>query len=964
MGDVSEAVFVSYAGPDRAWAEWAAWHLREAGHRVELDVWDWRTGDDFVERMNDALARATAVVALFSTHYFDRERWTTEEWRSVVARRERLVPVTIEPLPGADVPAILAGIIRKDLHGLDEPAARAALLDAVTGPTGPLAEPAFPGESPRADGGAPASDSRRPRLPSSAGMPRVWNVRGRNPHFTGREDLLTQVREGLLGGRQAVVQALHGLGGIGKTQIALEYAHRFASQYDTVWWIDAEQADQIPVHYTELAARLGIAKSDAGADHNTRMLLDDLRTRERWLLILDNARDPADFDGLLPAGPGHVLITSRDPDWNNIVHSLDLGVFSRADSLAYLSARMPGLTRQQADTLADDLGDLPLALAQAAGVITSGMTVDRYRQLLIDKTAALLTNGLPPGYTASLAAAVDIATMRLAADRPDAAALLRLGAFLGPDPVPTAWLENARDQLTTIAVAPDDFMWPWAALQHLARYGLARVDHETFQIHRLTQAILRDHTTEADTAPAEEDVMAVLSTVVPGDPRTPASWPQWASLASHLTARQHTATRVPHLRRTLIQAAHYLNQSGQSRAAHDLATSLHRSWATALGEDHPDTLASAFQLATSLAHRAQYVEARRRHEDALERRRRVLGEDHPDTLQSANNFSSTLFSIGEYAEARRRHEDTLERRRRVLGEDHPDTLQSANNFSSTLSRLGEYAEARRRHEDALERRRRVLGEDHPDTLSSAQNLAIALGNLGEHAEARRRCEDVLERRRRILGEDHPDTLSSAQNLAIALGNLGEHAEARRRHEDALERRRRILGEDHPDTLQSAQNFAIALGNLGEHAEARRRCEDVLERCRRVLGEDHPDTLQSAQNFAIALGNLGEHAEARRRHEDALERRRRVLGEDHPDTLQSAQNFAIALGDLGEHVKSARLLKDTRARCRRTYGNDHPFTEQVTRNLAQALTASGRPFEAAKLLGAGKPKRQRTRQKRL
>ncbi|MFJ3284371.1 FxSxx-COOH system tetratricopeptide repeat protein, partial [Streptomyces sp. NPDC086669] len=799
MGDISESVFISYAGQDGAWAEWAAWHLREAGHRVVLDVWEWRAGDDFVERMNDALTRATAVVALFSNNYFDRERWTAEEWKSVVARRERLIPVTIEPLTGADVPAILAGIIRKDLHGLDEPAAKAALLDAVSGPTGPLTAPAFPGRS-TPDSPAPASDGWRPRLPSSAGMPQVWNVRGRNPHFTGRADLLTQVREGLLGGRQAVIQALHGLGGIGKTQIALEYAHRFASQYDTVWWIDAEQADQISVRYTELAARLGIAKPDAGADHNTRILLDDLRTRERWLLILDNADDPRDFDGLLPVGPGHVVITSRNPDWNNIVHSLNLGVFSRADSLTYLSARMPGLSLQQADTLADDLGDLPLALAQAAGVVCSGMTVDRYRQLLTDKTASLLANGLPHGYTASLAAAVDIATTRIAADHPDATALLRLGAFLGPDPVPTAWLENARDHLTTIAVEPDDFMWPQAALQHLARYGLARVDHETFQIHRLTQAILRDHTTDVDTIAVEEDVTAILSTVAPGDPYTPAAWPQWAALASHLAARQHTATHHPHLRSTLRQAFVYLNESGQSRAAHDLTASLQRTWANALGEDHADTLDAAFHVATSLAYRGQYVEARRGHEQVLERRRHILGEDHIDTLCSANNLSSTLSSLGEYEEAHRMDADVLERRRRVLGEDHPDTLRSAQNLAVSLGKLGKHIEARPMCEDVLERRRRVLGEDHPDTLRSAQNLAICLGHFGKHKriEARRMIEDVLEHRRRVLGEDHPDTLHSAQNLANIVSDLGEHIEARRMSEDVLERRRRVLGEDHPD----------------------------------------------------------------------------------------------------------------------------------------------------------------------
>ncbi|WP_331716927.1 TIR domain-containing protein [Streptomyces sp. 2323.1] len=400
MAAAAESVFVSYAGPDRTWAEWAAWHLREAGHSVELDVWDWRTGDNFVERMADAMRRATTVVALFSNNYFDPTRWTREEWTSIVGRRERLVPVAVEPLTAADVPDVLTAVIRKDLHGLDEPSAIAALLNAVNGPTSPRTAPTFPGALAPAPATSTDSNSQRPRLPSGASVPQVWRVGPRNPHFTGRESLLAQIREDLLGGRRAV--ALHGLGGIGKTQIALEYAHRFASQYDAVWWIDAEQADQILVRYTELAARLGIAKPDAGAEHNARSLLEHLRAQERWLIILDNASDPQDFVSLIPTGPGHVLITSRDPGWKDRVHSLNLGVFTRSDSVAYLTARIPGITPQQAGSLADDLGDLPLALAQAAGVVTGGMTVGRYRLLLTDKTAKLMANGSPPGYPAPL----------------------------------------------------------------------------------------------------------------------------------------------------------------------------------------------------------------------------------------------------------------------------------------------------------------------------------------------------------------------------------------------------------------------------------------------------------------------------------------------------------------------------------------------------------------------------------
>ncbi|MGW2729700.1 FxSxx-COOH system tetratricopeptide repeat protein, partial [Streptomyces sp. NPDC001494] len=720
MTDITQRIFVSYAGPDRAWAEWASWQLQQAGHQVELDRWHWRTGDDFVQKMNLALDRADAVVALFSRQYFVPKRWTREEWSATLALRGRLVPVAIELLADDDIPALMAGILRTDVHGLDETAATAALLEAVHGPVAPTDPVAFPGAASASATAEP--DTERPRLPSSVGLPEAWNVRRRNPDFSGREAVLSELRTSLLTGRQAVVQALHGMGGIGKTQIALEYAHRFASQYDIVWWVDAEQADQLPVRYTELADRLGIAKSDAGSESNARALLQHLRTRHRWLLILDNAEHPDQIEPWLPEGPGHILITSRNPDWLGIAHQSDLDVFTRTDSLAYLKSRIPGMTTEHADLLAQDLGDLPLALAQAAGVLRSGMTLDRYRQLLGTNTARLLQESDVRDYPASLAATVNIAVARLAEDgHPAAAALLSLGAFLGPEPIPSAWLETSRSCLASIPGDPDDPMWLRKALQPLGRFGLARTDYDTFQIHRLTQAIVRTQTSPDLVAAIHNDVTAVLAAVNPGDPRSPADWQAWASLTAHLTAPQVTTAIAarPELRPTLTKAAHFLIRSGLPRAAHDFSTALHQSWRTELGLDHPDTLTCAQYVGHATVSLGDLTKAHSFIQDTFSRRRRVLGADHPDTLHSANDLAVTLSHLGEYAEARRMQEDVLTRRRRVLGEDHPDTLTSADNLAGTVRDLGEYAEARRMQEDVLTRRRRVLGEDHPDTLTSA-----------------------------------------------------------------------------------------------------------------------------------------------------------------------------------------------------------------------------------------------------
>ncbi|MFI1782131.1 FxSxx-COOH system tetratricopeptide repeat protein [Streptomyces rubiginosohelvolus] len=962
MTTTSQRFFISYAGLDRPWAEWVGWHLEQADHQVILDVWDWRTGDNFVERMDEALKQADAVVALFSTSYFDAERWTGEEWTAAVARRDRIIPLALEPLAAKDIPHLLAPRLHKNLHGLDETAALAALREAIDGGTRPTSPPVFPGKAP-ATGPAEAGGRTKPRLPGSTGQPDVWNVRRRNPDFAGRETVIVQLRESLLNGQQAVVQALHGMGGIGKTQIALEYAHRFSGQYDLVWWIDAEQSDQIPVHYTELADRLGIAKPDAGSDPNARAVLHHLRTRQRWLIVLDNAEDPAQIAPWLPEGPGHVLITSRNHNWRGIAHPTGLDVFARSDSLAYLGTRIPGTTPAQADALAQDLGDLPLALAQAAGVIGSGMTLDRYRQLLTGNTARILQEGDAPGYPAPLAATVGIATTRLDDNHPEATALLRLGAFLGPDPIPIAWLESARPHLSTIPGDPDDLMWPHASLQHLGRYGLARIDHETFQIHRLTQAVLRDQTDSAQTELIRHDVTTILRTIEPGDLESPDSWPAWASLTSHLTAQHVLVADRPELRPTLQQAAVFLIRSGQPRTAVDLLTSLREKWTAALGPDDPEVLTCAQYLGHATFDFGDFTNARPIIEDTLTRRSRTLGDNHPDTLHSANDLATVLNEFGEHTEARRMHEDTLTRRRRTLGDDHPDTFRSATNLAMALGKLDKPDEALPMLEDTLVRARRILGDDHPDTLHTATNVAAILNELGKPAQAHRMLEDTLVRARRTLGDDHPDTLHTATTFASSLSQLGKKAECRRTLEDTLARRLRTLGDDHPDTLHSAVNFAVNLLELGEHAEARPRLEDTLLRARRTLGDDHPDTLKFANALATALNEFGEHTEARRMHEDTLTRRRRTLGDDHRRTLQSAYAVAITLYSLRAYSEAAELLEDIRARQRRTLGDRHRDTLLTTHALADTLTAMGKRYAAQKLLAGKKPKRRLGRKRR-
>jgi tetratricopeptide (TPR) repeat protein len=647
---------------------------------------------------------------------------------------------------------------------------------------------------------------------------RVWNIPPRNPGFTGRDGLLAAVRDRLLAGGKAVVQALQGMGGVGKTQLAIEYAHRFAESYDMAWWVNSEQAGLIGDQFAALGAALGCVQPEAATETVRAAVLAELHQRERWLLVLDNAENFADIIGWLPGGTGHVLITSRERVWAEISAPVEVDVLARAESVALLQDRVTGLAAADADRLAGQLGDLALAVAQAAGFMAeTGTPAAQYLDLLRTQAGKLLDQAAPgSSYPRSLAAATRLAVDRLDRDDPAAAQLASVCAFLAPDPIPEDLFTSAPGELPgeLAARAADPLAWR-QTLAHLARQSLARIDQRGLVMHRLTQVILRDRLTPQQAAATRDCTEAILAASHPGDTDTPGTWPAWARLLPHLLALEPATTGNPGLRRLARDAARHLIVRGDASGGHDLASQLYRQWRNRLGPDHPDTLSAGHHLGHALRQMGRYSEARQLSEDVLARKRRVLGEDHPDTLVSANGLAVSMRALGEHQAARELDEDTLARKRRVLGEDHPSALISANNLAEDLSKLGEHQAARELYEDTLARRRRVLGKDHPDTLASANGLACDLGKLAEYQAARELDEDTLARRRRVLGKDHPDTLASANGLACDLGKLAEYQAARELDEDTLARRRRVLGEDHPDTLCSARNLAADLRALGE-----------------------------------------------------------------------------------------------------------------------------------------------------
>ncbi len=738
---------------------------------------------------------------------------------------------------------------------------------------------------------------------------------------------------------------LHGLGGVGKSQLAIEYAYRFAEDYDVVWWISAEEPAAVRSSLAALAPRLGL-QGGGNVAEALPVVLDALRRGEpyrRWLLVFDNADQPEELTSLFPYGPGHILVTSRNQRWAGAAETIEVDVFDRDESVALLRQRGRELSPRDADRVAGRLGDLPLALEQAAAwQAETGMSVDEYLRLLDQRLIQLMSENPPGGYPSTVAATWSLALERLRGPMPASVQLLELCAFLAPEPVSWTLLSVGRFVALPAPLngTVRDPILLGRAIREIGRYALARVDHarNSLHMHRLVQAVLREQLSPEQREEMRGHVHALLAAADPGDPDDPANWERYQGLWPHLAASSAVDSTDADARQLVLHQARCLFMRGDYESGGEFAGAVLERWRETLGKDHPDTLTMARHLGTMLRMQGEYETARALDEDTLARARKVFGEDHEETLLMVNNHSAGLRVLGEFAAARALDEDGLARARRVFGDEHPRTLMMANNLAVDMRLVGDFRAARTLDEDTFPKRRQVLGEDHPFTLFSVNNIARDLRECGEYAASATLQERTLARYRLRLGKDHPDAMRAAKNYAVSLRKAGAYEAARALAEENLTLYRRKFGDDHPDTLAAGTNLSNDRRLTGDLAGARTVAEDTLRRYRRVLGEEHPYTLACATNLATVLRAAGEHAAARAMDEDTLPRFRQVLGDDHPFTLTCASNLANDLNAAREHQAARALQEDTLTRFGRVLGEEHPYTLACASNLAVTLRA--------------------------
>ncbi|GIH11036.1 hypothetical protein Rhe02_91030 [Rhizocola hellebori] len=777
----------------------------------------------------------------------------------------------------------------------------------------------------------------------SSRVPAIWgNVPPRNAHFTGRSAIIAQMRESR---EQLARQVVHGLGGVGKTEIAVEYIYRFEADYDLVWWIPAENRESIRATFVSLSSALELSEI-GGLDSVATRVVDELRSgrrSHRWLLVFDNANDPEVVGRFTPNALGHVIITSRNSNWRSPAACFEVDVFNREESVELLGKNWPRLGPIDACELAANLGDVPLALSraaafnrqsgmQAAGTYKGEFGKDVYEHLGVEAAWR-------PGLEG------------LAAKHPDAAQLFKLFAFFGPEPISGQMLLDARiGELTAqLSGILRNEAHLGRALTQIANGSWGRIDgpRRTIIINPLVARWLR-----ADVGREESDEYirmgrTILVATNPGPPEEVKNWPRHERLSPHIRALRLYLSSEPASQRLTLDQIRYLYAIGDYAASSELARLALSWWSNELGPDHELTLAAELQLSEALRRLGEHKHATVLTQKLTQRIPIALGEDHELNLAALTSCGADHRREGDLAKALKVDQDCLGRSRAALGGNHPRTMDAAHNLAADRRLLGDFAKAKELDESTLQNRREKRGDSSPETLASVNSLVFDHILLGDYAEAKR----VLETSRTSAVQSrsaHLSLLQAAQIECVLKRKLGEHEKALVPAEANFAQTRSQLTNHHDQTLAAQMTLVNALRAARDFERAEMMAEQNLSAFIDRFKADHPYTLGCAVNLAIVRRRLGQHDMAMKLDESTLQSLRITLGQDHPYTIAAMVNMANNLAEASRSREAQALSADAAARSRARYGANHWYTLAAEANLALDQEAVGLCSDTAAL----------------
>ena len=773
----------------------------------------------------------------------------------------------------------------------------------------------------------------------------LWTVPyGRNPYFTGRDQVLTTLYQQLHEGQTAAIsqtQAISGLGGIGKTQTAVEYAYRYRDDYRYVFWVGADTELELTSGYVSIAQTLNLPLKDAeNQDETVQAVRVWLGREEGWLLIFDNADQPELVQPFLPREiKGHILVTSRAQDFQDlgIVQAIAMETLNPEEAVAFLLNRTArthpavganGIRPTQGTEPSEDNPDRQSALRQDSipppplekGGSRPGATVgnssppstrgargdqtsDRkqsaeiqaatalaaelgYLPLALEQAAAyIVTNRVP--FADYLTSYRKQRLKRLEKAKP------KLGRY--PDSVATTWALNLKEVQKDAPAA--------AALLNYCAF--LHPDGVPFNLFTQGAAELGEPLATA-LADAADDPLELYDLLNPlGSYSLIRVEPESQSLSLHRLVQE------------VIRAE--LGDAGCQNWVEPLFRAIgqltpekgkdidYRDWPPlAPLVNHVQELASHCQqhaiasteaadvfhvMGAYLLERGQYALAEPLLQKALDLRRNLLGDEHEDIAASLDQAASLYYYQGRYGEAEPLLQDALAIRKRLLGDEHPDVAQSLNNLALLYKNQGRYGEAEPLYQDALAMKKRLLGDEHPDVALSLNNLAVLYYNQGRYGKAEPLYQDALAMRKRLLGDEHPDVAQSLNNLATLYQRQDRYGDAQPLLIETVNLVRQLLGHEHPNLAISLNNLARCYRETAGYDRAEDLCQEALAIAQAALPTDHQLNGRFLDDFATLRAAQGRIEEARSLYQQALAILEPKLGAEHPWTVRCRENLA-------------------------------------------------------------------------
>ncbi|HJQ22878.1 MAG TPA: FxSxx-COOH system tetratricopeptide repeat protein [Blastocatellia bacterium] len=620
----------------------------------------------------------------------------------------------------------------------------------------------------------------------------------RNRYFTGREEALQALHDALNGKGAAALTAISGMGGIGKSQTALEYAYRYAEDYRAIFWVKADSHSALTSSFIELATLLALPEKDEQeSEKAVRAVMSWLEHYADWLLIFDNADAPELLKPFRPRNAaGHVLLTSRAQlfDQLGISAPVELQTMSADEAVEFLFTRTGRKADNAAENtaaaeLADELGYLPLALEQAGAYILAKKA--RFQAYLISyrkQRLALLQQANPVAgeYPASVATTWTLNFGEVEKASEAAADLLKASAFLSPDRIPFELISTGRKQLgpaieAALAGVEDDPLLMNQLLAPLTLYSLVRVDvdQQTYSIHRLVQEVVQSKMDEPSRRLWAERVVEALNEAFPSTDFR--NWPtcerlvphakQAARLVKQWQIASHSAARL------LNQAGVYSNERGQYKDTEALFKQALAIFQQVLGPDHPYVAISLNNLGRLYREQGKFDDAESLYKQAIAIDEKAFGPDHPDLAVDLNNLARLYYQQGKFAAAEPLFQQALKIKQQALRPDHPSLATSLNNLAALYRVQGKLAAAEPLYNQALAIRQQTLEPDHPEVAQSLNNLALLYQDQGKLDDAERLFKQACNIVENALGPQHPNVATCLENYAILLRKMHHEAEA-------------------------------------------------------------------------------------------------------------------------------------------------------------------------------------------